>query len=77
MAIAGTDLFGMTCAAIQELDARFLLKVNVHVRVLLLDPRSYYAVERCLLEEKAQISELKSEEFKYRTRNCVKIFCCR
>lgn len=61
LAIAGTDFFGMGCGVINELDERFRCKVNIHARVLLLDPRSYYAVERSLLEEKKTADEMMAD----------------
>jgi hypothetical protein len=68
LAIAGTDFFGLNCAVINELDERCRLKANVCVRILLLDPRSYFAVERCLLEERSKPENLDSAAFGYPDR---------
>jgi hypothetical protein len=68
LAIAGTDFFGLNCPVITELDERCRNKVNVLVRILLLDPRSYYAVERCLLEERTSPEQIDSATFGYPDR---------
>lgn len=51
LCISGTDLLQPNTPLLEELGRQCQAHSSVTVRVLLLDPRSRYAVERCLREE--------------------------
>jgi hypothetical protein len=51
LCVSGTSLFQRDCLVLREIGKRFNHNSNVAIRVLLLDPRSRFAIERSLREE--------------------------
>lgn len=51
LAVSGTSLFHSQCPLLEEIGRRFIDNTSTEVRILLLDPRSRFAVERSLREE--------------------------
>jgi hypothetical protein len=65
LCIAGTDLLQPRTAMLDEIGRRFQDRSGVKVRILILDPRSRYAVERSLREENQNFSIKNYQEFDY------------
>lgn len=68
LAIAGTDFFQAKCEVLKELERMCTNNSNTNARVLLLDPRSYNAVRRALIEEGQEFNDMHETEL---CRNCL------
>ena len=69
LCVSGTDLLHPNTALLKELDRRCQGGNSIHVRILILDPRSGHAVERSLREEGVDfVPSLNYETFGYASR---------
>lgn len=51
LCVSGTSLFHRECRVLAEIGRRYKNKSSIKIRVLILDPRSHFAIERSLREE--------------------------
>ncbi len=65
LCVSGTDLVQPNTAVLAEIGRRFRDKSGVKIRVLILDPRSRYAVERSVREEAENFPPPNPQQFDY------------
>jgi hypothetical protein len=58
LAVSGTTYFHPHCKIMDELNQLCVNDANIHIRVLLLDPRSKHAIERSIIEEGIKLDNI-------------------